>query len=67
MGFFLFLRLSRAYQIDFFPVGDGSKSGDAIAMRFGDLSDPTKNQVVVIDGGFQSSGEARAGLHPVHG
>jgi beta-lactamase superfamily II metal-dependent hydrolase len=47
-----------AYQIDFFPVGDGEHSGDAIAMRFGDFSDPMKTQVVVIDGGFQSSGEA---------
>jgi beta-lactamase superfamily II metal-dependent hydrolase len=47
-----------AYQIDFFPVGEGSKSGDAIAMRFGDFSDYLKTQVVIIDGGFQSSGEA---------
>ena len=47
-----------AYQVDFSPVGEGSKSGDAIAMRFGDFSDFMKTQVVVIDGGFQSSGEA---------
>jgi beta-lactamase superfamily II metal-dependent hydrolase len=47
-----------AYQVDFFPVGEGSKSGDAIAIRFGDFSDYLKTQVVVIDGGFQSSGEA---------
>jgi beta-lactamase superfamily II metal-dependent hydrolase len=46
------------YQIDFFPVGDGEHSGDAIALRFGDFSDPMQTQVVVIDGGFQSSGEA---------
>src|SRR5262249_37948843 len=52
------LRFSMAYQVDFFPVGDGSKSGDAIAMRFGDFSDHLKTQVVVIDGGFQSSGDA---------
>jgi hypothetical protein len=25
-----------AFEIDFMPVGDGEKSGDAIAMRFGD-------------------------------
>lgn len=47
-----------AYQVDFFPVGEGSKSGDAIVMRFGDFSDYLKTQVVIIDGGFQSSGEA---------
>ena len=47
-----------AYQVDFFPVGEGAKSGDAIVMRFGDFSDRTKYQVVVIDGGFLSSGEA---------
>ena len=46
------------YQVDFLPVGDGAKSGDAIAMRFGDFSDAMKIYVVVIDGGFQSSGEA---------
>src|SRR5262245_19049084 len=46
------------YQVDFLPVGDGAKSGDAIAMRFGDFSDAMKTYVVVIDGGFQSSGEA---------
>jgi beta-lactamase superfamily II metal-dependent hydrolase len=47
-----------AYQVDFFPVGDGCKSGDAIAMRFGNFADPRQTYVVVIDGGFQSSGEA---------
>jgi beta-lactamase superfamily II metal-dependent hydrolase len=47
-----------AYQIDFFPVGDGAKSGDAIAMRFGDFSSRITHEVVVIDGGFKSSGEA---------
>jgi beta-lactamase superfamily II metal-dependent hydrolase len=47
-----------AYQVDFLPVGEGEHSGDAIALRFGDFSDPMTTQVVVIDGGFQSSGEA---------
>jgi beta-lactamase superfamily II metal-dependent hydrolase len=47
-----------AYQVDFFPVGDGEHSGDAIALRFGDFSDPMKTQVVIIDGGFQPNGEA---------
>ena len=47
-----------AYEVDFLPVGDGEKSGDAIALRFGDLVGDTSNQtVVVIDGGFQETGE----------
>jgi beta-lactamase superfamily II metal-dependent hydrolase len=46
------------YQIDFMPVGDGERSGDAIALRFGNLSGPREQQsVVVIDGGFKESGE----------
>lgn len=48
------------YEIDFLPVGTGEKSGDAIALRWGDLhsADPTKQTVVVIDGGFTDSGDA---------
>jgi beta-lactamase superfamily II metal-dependent hydrolase len=48
------------YEIDFLPVGDGEKSGDAIALRWGFLQaqDPKQQEVVVIDGGFQDSGEA---------
>lgn len=46
-----------SYEVDILAVGDGSKSGDAIALRFGDLSDNEKQFVVVIDGGFRSSGE----------
>lgn len=39
-----------AYEVDFLPVGE-EKSGDAIAMRFGDLSNH-RQAVIVIDGGF---------------
>lgn len=46
-----------AYEVDILAVGEESKSGDAIALRFGDLNDVTKQFVVVIDGGFQKSGE----------
>ena len=47
------------YEIDFLAVGDGEKSGDAIALRFGDLMvDPPHQTVCVIDGGFQDSGKA---------
>jgi len=45
-------------EIDFLAVGDGSKSGDAIALRFGNLQDPRPEQfVMVIDGGSKENGE----------
>lgn len=45
------------YEIDFIAVGDESKSGDAIALRFGDIEAGGANQnVVVIDGGYKKSG-----------
>jgi beta-lactamase superfamily II metal-dependent hydrolase len=45
------------YEVDFLAVGDGSKSGDAIALRFGNLSGPRSEQaVVVIDGGTKEAG-----------
>jgi beta-lactamase superfamily II metal-dependent hydrolase len=51
--------VSIGYEVDFLPVGDGKKSGDAIALRFGELLvDPPQQTVVVIDGGFEASGEA---------
>ena len=47
-----------SYEIDFLAVGEESKSGDAIALRFGDFSNIEGDQkVVVIDGGFSDSGE----------
>jgi len=47
------------FEIDFLPVGKGETSGDAIAIRFGDLlSNPPRQVVVVIDGGFERSGAA---------
>ncbi|MGN6545282.1 MAG: ComEC/Rec2 family competence protein [Aureliella sp.] len=46
------------YEVDFLPVGSGEKSGDAIALRFGDLTNPLKQFVVVIDGGTKESGQA---------
>lgn len=45
------------YEIDFLPVGDGEQSGDAIALRFGNLyGNRSEQTVVVIDGGFKESG-----------
>lgn len=47
------------YQIDFLPVGDGSKGGDAIALRYGNLHGPrTEQTVVVVDGGYTDDGQA---------
>ncbi len=47
------------YEVDFLPVGNGEKCGDAIAIRFGDLlADPPQQTVVVIDAGFKDSGTA---------
>jgi beta-lactamase superfamily II metal-dependent hydrolase len=46
-----------AYEIDFMPVGDGSKSGDAIAMRFGNLASVNEQSVVILDGGTKESGQ----------
>lgn len=46
------------YEIDYTPVGDGEKSGDAIALRYGNLNGRREEQaVIVIDGGYQESGE----------
>lgn len=46
------------YEVYFHPVGSGERSGDAISLRFGELlSDPPRQTVMVIDGGFQSDGQ----------
>ena len=42
-------------EIDFLPVGEGEKSGDAIAIRYGD---DDALFVHVVDGGTQESGQA---------
>lgn len=45
-------------EIDFLAVGQGESSGDAIALRYGNLTGPRSAQtVVVIDGGYADSGE----------
>jgi len=45
------------FEIDFLAVGDESKSGDAIALRWGDLHGKRANQwVAIIDGGTQQTG-----------
>jgi hypothetical protein len=48
-----------AFEIVFMPVGEGEKSGDAIAMRFGNIcAKPPQQTVVVIDCGTKDSGAA---------
>jgi glyoxylase-like metal-dependent hydrolase (beta-lactamase superfamily II) len=43
------------YEIDFLPVGDASRDGDAIAVRF---SHGNEYVVGVIDAGFADDGRA---------
>jgi beta-lactamase superfamily II metal-dependent hydrolase len=46
------------YEIDFLAVGKESKSGDAIALRYGDLAvGGDQQRVIVIDGGFTDDGQ----------
>jgi beta-lactamase superfamily II metal-dependent hydrolase len=43
------------YELEFHPVGDASKAGDAISLRYGHNG---QHAVIVIDGGTSDSGEA---------
>lgn len=48
-----------SFEIDFLPVGDASKSGDSIALRYGyGQLNPGQQTVVVVDGGTQETGAA---------
>lgn len=52
------VQLAMGFEIDFLPVGDGTKSGDAIALRFGNLHrEPADQAVVIIDGGTLEAGQ----------
>lgn len=44
-------------EIDFLAVGNGEKSGDAIAIRYGDFQNKHNQYVIVIDGGTVDSGK----------
>ncbi|GAE86598.1 ComEC/Rec2 family competence protein [Bacteroides reticulotermitis] len=48
-----------AFEIDFHPVGDGEKGGDAITIQYGRLNSTYNHsqKVIVIDGGTLASGE----------
>lgn len=45
---------NEGYEIDFLPVGEKSKNGDAIAVRYGF---PGDYKIIIIDGGTKESGE----------
>ena len=47
-----------AYEIDFLAVGEGKRSGDAIALRY---RDGDSERIHVIDGGDQAAGERMVG------
>jgi len=49
--------MNNSLEIDFLAVGNGEKSGDAIAIRYGDFEDISKQYVIVIDGGTIDSGK----------
>ena len=42
-------------EIEFLPVGDGCKAGDAIVVRYGEAN---SYEIMVIDGGNLDSGKA---------
>lgn len=46
---------SAAYEVDFLPVGNGDRSGDAISIRW---KDGDSYKVLVYDGGTKESGQA---------
>lgn len=46
------------YEVDFLGVGEKSNSGDAIAVRFGNLAGPRSEQtVLIIDAGYKEDGK----------
>lgn len=50
--------MPHGYEVDFLAVGDDSKSGDALALRFGNLYGEREEQaVVIIDAGFKDDGQ----------
>lgn len=48
-----------AFEIDFHPVGDGEKGGDAIIIKYGRLNSENNfsQKVIVVDGGTLNSGK----------
>ena len=64
---FYSMGVKMGYEIDFLEVGENSKSGDAIALRFGNFDGTREEQkVVIIDGGYKVSGENLVNLVKNH-
>lgn len=49
--------MDESLEIDFLAVGNGEKSGDAIAIRYGNFNNKKEQYVIVIDGGTVDSGK----------
>jgi beta-lactamase superfamily II metal-dependent hydrolase len=49
------------YEVDIRAVGEESQSGDAIAIRYGNLADRRLHRVIIIDGGFKENGDDLVG------
>lgn len=49
------MQIETGFEIDFLPVGENSKNGDAIVIRYGY---PENYKIIVIDGGTKTSGKA---------
>jgi beta-lactamase superfamily II metal-dependent hydrolase len=51
--------MTKAFEIDFLGVGQDSRSGDAIALRFGNYENGHWNNqsIIIIDGGNRNSGQ----------
>lgn len=46
-----------AYEVDYIPVGQGERSGDAICIHYGNLIGPrSERKIIVIDGGDKEAG-----------
>ena len=45
-------------EVDFLPVGEGTKAGDAIVLRYGNLNGSREDySVVIIDAGYSETGQ----------
>lgn len=55
------------FEVDFLAVGDGERSGDAIAFRHGNLNGAREEQtVIVVDGGTKDAGQNLVDLVKQH-
>lgn len=55
-----YLPTVHSYEINFLAVGEGAKSGDAIVVSW--VEQTGRRRIVVVDGGYQTTGEQIVGL-----